>query len=392
MDHIQKYLITITAGLLLAFVILAIPPVLTAHPQPPAPGFAPGSDLPVDTGALLSGTRVTSPLDPEMDYTTFVNELSVTDIQKSIHDGEAGLVFDISSVPELIDGRPLDPARLHGMLYIGPYPYQPQETGYRYKRYLSEAKVAGGKALIPVKNFLDTTHNTEGWTDNGTISVRVILAYNGTLIGGYDTIVGFTRDSSGFHKVPWLMDGPFVNRIDSRQPDQATISFDANEPAPAQLYLSDGRVFDSPAQVKHEILLTGLAPDTAYTYRIGMSGLSTPDFQFRSAPLPGRTRVVFAAAGDSRQGYGGFLNNFMGLNYATLDMISSRAYAADAEFFIIAGDLVDGYTMSDEDYKSQLNAFKQCMSGFWNSRPVFTGMGNHELIYDIGSVETLSNR
>lgn len=380
--------ILIFLDLLLIAALPAFMPAALAVPVIP-PGVT-RADLPVDIAALEKGLRVTDPLDPEMDYTTFVNYLSVDMLQNCISDGETGLVFDISAAGRLLDGRRIDPSGVNGKLSIGPYPYQPGETKYRYKRFLNDVKIVQGKAIIPVESFLNTEHNTEGWTDRGAIVVRVNLAYNGSLIGGYDTIVGFVRDKTGFHKVPWLTDGPFVNRIDSRRPEEATISFTANEPAPAELILSDGRTFSSPPVRNHEILVTGLSPGREYTYRVVMSNLTTPEFRFRAAPLTDETRVTFAAAGDSRQGYGGFLNNFMGLNYGTLDMISSRAYGSEAEFFIIAGDLVDGYTMSDADYAAQFNAFRQCMAGFWNSRPVYTGMGNHELIYDIYKFRNVS--
>ena len=384
----QKRDLVIPILVILIFILLILLAVLIAYIQkdtavlPNHPKLT-TENLPIDLAALEKGIRVTDPLDPEMDYSTFVNSLSVDMLQKSITDGERGLNFNISAAGRLLDGRKIDPSRVNGMLYIGPYPYQPGETKYRYKRFLNDAKIVQGNAVIPVESFLNSEHNTEGWTDRGAISVRVILAYNGSLIGGYDTIVGFVQNKTGFYKVPWLTSGPSINRIDSRRPDEATIAFTASEPAPAQILLSDGRVFLSHKAINHEILLTGLSPGKNYTYQVTMSNLTTPEFRFRAAPLPNETRVIFAAAGDSRQGYGGFLNNFMGLNYGTLDMISAKAYANDAEFFILAGDLVDGYTMSDADYATQFNAFKQCMAGFWNSRPVYTGMGNHELIYDI---------
>jgi len=386
---IPGIILNVAAVILVAIFSIAILHQNTAYSSPVIRTNMLPYDVPVDLEALLEGTKVTDPLDPDMDYTTFVNELSIEDIQRSIRDGEKGLIFDISSVEKLIDGRLLDPDLMNGMLYVGPYPYQPQEAGYRYKRYLSEATIKNGKALIPVNNFLTKEghkgdHNTEGWTNKGTVSVRLILAYDGSLIGGYDTIIGFFRDETGlFHKVPWLIDGPFVNRIDSRRPDKATITFAASAPAEAQIFLSDGRIIQSPKLLNHEILITGLSPGKEYTYRVVMSDLTTPEYRFQAAPALNETRVVFAAAGDSREGYGGFLNNFMGLNCGTLGQLSASAYGKGADFFVIAGDLINGYTISDADYATQFNAFRQCMAGFWNSRPVYTGMGNHELIYDI---------
>ena len=382
---ITRIIFHVAAVTLIAIFSIAILPQDTGYSSQTIRTNIPPYDVPVDLEALLKGKKVTDPLDPDIEYTTFVNELSIEDIHDSILDGEKGLIFDISSVEKLIDGRMLDPDLMNGMLYVGPYPYQPQETGYRYKRYLSEAKIERGKALIPISNFLTKkgTHNTEGWTNKGTVCVRLILAYNGSLIGGYDTIIGFVRDEAGFHKVPWLTGGPFVNRIDSRWPDQATITFGASAPTKAQIVLSDGRVIQSPKLLNHEILITGLAPGKEYAYRVEMGDLTTPEYRFQAAPALNETRVVFAAAGDSREGYGGFLNNFMGMNYGTLQKLSASAYGNGAEFFVMPGDLINGYTMSDADYTTQFNAFRQCMAGFWNSRPVYTGMGNHELIYDI---------
>ena len=368
--------------LILAVIILLAFGTRTLVPAPvPETPVSVGA-LPVDTGALLLGEKITNPLDPALAFPGVVNRLSVDQIQRSIHDGDKGLVFDISDAGTLLDGRRIQPAKMNGMLYIGPYPYQPQDTKYRYKRYLEPAEIKDGMALIPVEAFLNRYRNTEGWTNNGTLSLRVVLVYDNKPIGGYDTFIGFVKDETGYHKVPWLTEGPMVNRIDSRRAGEATISFASGSPVPATLLLSDGRVFDSPAQLSHEILIRNLSPQTEYMYRIRMSNITTPVFRFKTAPPLNDNTIVFAAAGDSRQGEGGFLNNFMGLNYGTLDMISASAYENGCEFFLIAGDLVDGYTMSPEDYASQFNAFKQCMSGFWNERPVCTMMGNHEFIYD----------
>lgn len=362
--------------LFVAFVLQGFQPV----PASAIP--APATDLPIDLGALSLGEKITNPLDPALAFPGVVNRLSVDQIQQSIHDGDKGLVFNISGAGTLLDGRRIQPEKTNGILYIGPYPYQPQDTQYRYKRYLESADITGGTALIPVEAFLNRYRNTEGWTNNGTLSLRVVLVYDNKPIGGYDTFISFMKDATGYHKVPWLTEGPMVNRIDSRRPGEVTISFASSSPVPATLVFSDGQVFNSPTQVSHEILISNLSPKTEYTYRIRMSNITSPVFRFRTAPPLNESTVVFAAAGDSRQGAGGFLNNFMGLNYGTLDMISASAYEHGCEFFVIAGDLVDGYTMSPEDYSSQFNAFKQCMGGFWNERPVYSLMGNHEFVYD----------
>lgn len=371
-------LFSILGLLFLAFVLQGIQPSPVHAPAIPVSA----TDLPIDISALSRGEQITDPTNPALAFPGVINYLSIDALQRCISDGKTGLRFNISGAGLLLDGRKIDPKKTNGMLYIGPYPYQPQETQYRYKRFLEGVAINEGTALIPVESFLNRYRNTEGWTDNGTLSLRVVLVYDNKPIGGYDTIIGFVKDKDGYHKVPWLIDGPLVNRIDSRRADQATISFSTDAPVPAQLLLSDSRVFDSPTQTYHEILINQLSPKTEYTYRIRVSNITTPAFTFKAAPLANESHIVFAAAGDSRQGEGGFLNNFMGLNYGTLDMISASAFEHGCEFFVIAGDLVDGYTMSVEDYTTQFNAFKQCMGGFWNERPVYATMGNHEFIYD----------
>ena len=70
----------------------------------------------------------------------------------------------------------------------------------------------------------------------------------------------------------------------------------------------------------------------------------------------------------------------MGVNYVTLERLCSIAYSKGAQFLAVGGDLVNGYTAVPSDFDLQLHAWKQATLGFWNERPVYAAMGNHEAL------------
>ena len=70
----------------------------------------------------------------------------------------------------------------------------------------------------------------------------------------------------------------------------------------------------------------------------------------------------------------------MGVNYVTLERLCSIAYSKGAQFLAVGGDLVSGYTAVPSDFDLQLHAWKQATLGFWNERPVYAAMGNHEAL------------
>jgi hypothetical protein len=70
----------------------------------------------------------------------------------------------------------------------------------------------------------------------------------------------------------------------------------------------------------------------------------------------------------------------MGVNQKTLERIAAVAYQQGAQFLVQGGDLFNGYTTSPEDFRTQFYSWKQGVSGFWHTRPVYTAMGNHEAL------------
>ncbi|MDZ7816168.1 MAG: metallophosphoesterase [Planctomycetota bacterium] len=63
-----------------------------------------------------------------------------------------------------------------------------------------------------------------------------------------------------------------------------------------------------------------------------------------------------------------------------MERLCNIAYNRDTEFLLFGGDLIDGYTVSPEDYNMQFNAWKQAVSAYRRSKSIYTIMGNHECL------------
>ncbi len=53
-----------------------------------------------------------------------------------------------------------------------------------------------------------------------------------------------------------------------------------------------------------------------------------------------------------------------------------------AAFLIFTGDLISGYTTSEDDFRAQMRSWKRAYGPLWHHIPVYTGMGNHESLFD----------
>lgn len=346
------------------------------------------ADLPVDAGALMGGRKVTG-------YRVR-NALSLEQVFSAVKGGEKGLEVDLSGVTRLLDGTEIDPAKIHGTVHYGPYPFSSSESLFHYKLFRRKRRIEGGRARIKAKKFLKKPYNSEGWKDSGTLAVRLelFLASPGKdrALGVYDTRVAFRRTDAGFERLPWIVEGPTVNRIDSRTPGEAVIAYRTDRPVEGRVLLGDGRKFSGPRGLRHEIRLTGLRPGD-YGYRVRVGSLTSVERRFRSAPPPDTEVVRFAYAADSREGEGGGMRNYMGVNHAVMQSLSSLAFREGADFMLFGGDLIDGHTTSEGDFVAQIHAWKQAVQGFAGARPVYAGIGNHESLlarFDLGKREPVS--
>ncbi|MHC4223470.1 MAG: metallophosphoesterase family protein [Planctomycetota bacterium] len=317
------------------------------------------------------------------------NLMSLKDLQGAIRSGNAkGLLFDLGHLETLLDGTPIDTAKVYGVTYAGPYPFEAAETRYAYKRFRVAGRIAGGKGRINHGYLLGGRNNSEGWIDRGNLAIRVELFEEregkDRPLGIYDSFVRFKRDGT---KLPGLIEGPLVNLATSDDPTQVVISFVTDRPVKAAVKVGERVLREGEPAERHEIKVEGLQPATEYGYEVLLED-SVAMHTFRTAPAKGEGTVRFAYCGDSREGVGGGERTLMGVNHSVLHRLMGVVYGKDAEFLIMGGDLVNGYTTSPADFRLQLHAFKQAMMGFWRERAVYPAMGNHEALlrnFDTGS-------
>ncbi|MDD3580918.1 MAG: metallophosphoesterase family protein [Desulfobacca sp.] len=322
------------------------------------------------------------------------NLFTVEQLYSAIRNGdEQGLRFDLSGINKGLDGAPIDPTKIYGSIYVGPYPFAAQHTDYEVKRFRVKTPITGGQGRLAVGKLFQEILNSEGWIDQGLVAVRLEL-YQETpqedrKLGIYDTLVRFKKGAEGVVKLPTIMEGPLVNLVCSETPDRVVISFLTSDPGIAKVILDHGQVFVDPAPTTHhQITVTGLQPRTAYRYHVEFDNYRTKTYTFRTAPRPGKGPVTFAFLGDSREGMGGGAQNFMGVNYEALEGSLRSAFRGGAELVIFGGDLINGYSTCQDDFRTQLYAWKQTASGFWHERPIYPGIGNHESllkVYEDGS-------
>ena len=348
--------------------------------------FVAGDDSAGEEAATLPVNSAALEKLPESRFRGCKNLYSIPQIHSCIKDGDdKGLVLDLTSITTLLDGTEIDPAQIYGTSYIGPYPFEAIENRYTYKRYRRWDKISGGKGLINVGYLLTPAHNSEDWGGRGQVALRLDLFLEkpgkDRPLGLYDTFLRFNKVKQGFSKLPSITEGPFVNLVHSGNPSQILISLVTDREIKITVQLNTGKKFTDPKPVKdHEIPITGLEADTEYRYRLFIGEDRTKEYHFKTAPEKGKGGVIFAYIGDTREGVGGGERNFMGLNYAILERLLNIAYFKGAEFLAMGGDLVNGYTSVTEDFRTQLHAWKQAISGFRHERPVYPAIGNHEAL------------
>ena len=301
----------------------------------------------------------------------------------------------------------LEDPTLYGYIYYGPYPFEagtkPGCADYDYFRFRKKAKIIAGKAFINVKKLFKDRYNANNWSKGQGFSGTPAIGYRLDLfkitkkgfdyLGFYDGIIHFKYENGKFVKLPTIYEGPFVTNVTSDHYDKLNIIFKTDKVCKGIVLVEGVGAFKEEKAGKfHNIPIKDLNPAETYKYVVKCGDTITRVYKFETAPRPGeldRDGVIkIAFAGDSREGVGGGERNFAGVNKKVLSWIAQDAYRKGADFIIFGGDLVNGYTDDPEDFELQLFAWKQSVSGYWRSHPVYTGMGNHEALlkcYDDGS-------
>jgi len=280
-----------------------------------------------------------------------------------------------------------------GQIYIGPYPFEPQNSDFDYVRYVKSAKIAEGKAVIPLSGVYVPKYDANGWIEGlnpGTPTVAYRLELfkgESSDVGLYGSLISFEGLEDGtFRKMPTIIDGPYITLLSSNDPGSMTIVWETDEACSGKVILGTSEYKEEAGQrAKHSVKLSGLTPATAYEYAVESSAsdgrtVRSENYTVRTAPAKGQGSVVFAYSSDCRTGkVGGGEWEYMGVNLHVLNQTVTGAYHEGAQFIVFPGDLVYGYSTDTKDFALQLKGWKQGMSPFWRTRPVYTGMGNHEI-------------
>lgn len=358
---------------------LGIVPIILA-------GFAPAdkasaAELPVNREGLKADCT-------EIAHYGIENVLTFDAIHQAIGSGEGGLLIDFGGVDTLLDNTVIDPGKIYGWMYAGPYPFESDETEYSYRRFRIGGRIEGGRGVLRAPRLLRLHANSEGWIDGGTICIRFDLsvADEGAdrRLGQFDTFARFVLTEEGCVLLPTLLEGPFIGMVTSDEPSTVLISFRTSVDIEASVVLGDGRLYRAAGRKQeHQIVVDGLNPSTDYSYAVRFDGWESKSRSFRTAPPRGEGEVLFAYTGDSRGGVGGPPINYMGVNQSTLDKLMSLAWREEADFLIMGGDLVNGFTSLPLDFTTQLRAWKQSVAGFWGSRAIYPAIGNHEALLHV---------
>jgi hypothetical protein len=359
-----------------------------------------------------------------LDYKRITNLLSVEQLRACLSGGPSNsLLFDASSLRVLLNGESIQPDQITGHLETGPWPFEAKETAFSYRRFRRGCSVKSGHARLKMQAYCEERCNSEDWVDRGELMLRFDLTLiregRDLPLGRYDFPLRFqlgTTDSAHPKKqilklLPTLHEGPMVCRVSSDLPGTAVVAFVTDRPCKARvevlgardctasatqgakpftvnLQSSSSKVLDSGdpkslAQEKErtfEILLTGLPTGEELLYRVCLDGEPASEWEPFNLPAQDQSTVRFAYFGDTRSGAGGGESAHGGVNLDTIENLTALAHSEGAEFFLVGGDLISGYTTSSEDFSGQLYAWKQAMAGFWRNRPVYPAQGNHEAL------------
>ena len=352
------------------------------------------------------------------------NYITTEQLNTAILDGDGeGLLLDLNVLADdngeihLLDGSTVNVDDIYGTVYVGPYPLESEENTWDYGRHRRGQPIENGKGLINTSYLVNDDHNSEGWIDKGIVTVRAELYEQrdgedrplGDSNGIYNTYTAFqiidANDNQDYgdqgditQKRASFIETPAVNMITSDDPTSMVISFRTAEPVMGTVEVEgiDSVTSEEPT-TEHVIPVTGLDPDTEYTYSVtigeGDDAVTLPSSEFTTAPLPGEIpadgdhRTIFLS--DSREGTLLYSDEaYMGTNADTLERLINLGWQKEGDLAIFGGDLVNGYTASPEDFRTQLRAFKETMAPYRAQAPLYTAMGNHESLlrnFDDGS-------
>ncbi len=204
-----------------------------------------------------------------------------------------------------------------------------------------------------------------------------------------DRHFSFQVDRGQFHKLPTILEGPFLAQITV---DSAVVWWVTDQPATGQVRLSNGantRVIadEGGAAGRHVVPLKGLTANTKYGYQVMSKASDGGEIRSRSYTLrtsPQEPEFSFVFTCDGRTGgLGGGDAALEGINGVSARALAIQMAGHAPHLLIFTGDLINGYTTREDDFRAQLRSWKRIYGPLWREIPVYTGMGNHESLLDL---------
>ena len=277
-----------------------------------------------------------------------------------------------------------------------------EELGFpRYRKIAKESLPKGGKSVTKHRIKIDVSKLESIYYDTGLIENRGgeivyrIEAFDPRLLASrfYDRRFRYVRKgdpkTGTYSTCVTLTEGPFVDCLTH---DSAVISWETDSACRGAVLIKRAEIADEADSSRHEILISGLKPDTRYVYRVRYcpdAGISR-EYSFRTALEPGSKRPFkFGFMSDGRRGVGGGERSQNGVNEKVLTEFITALYYKGAHFICFGGDLVNGYTSEMSDLESQFKTWKRIVQPVGARIPIYEAMGNHEQVGNFYRVSDL---
>lgn len=199
-----------------------------------------------------------------------------------------------------------------------------------------------------------------------------------------DRHFSFHVDHDQFRKTPTILEGPFLSQIGV---DSAVIWWVTDTPTKGEVRL-DGATAPSESRVaaRHVVRLKALKAGTKYGYQ-AISTAENGEIRSRTYNLrtsPQQPEFSFAFTCDGRTGgLGGGDTALEGINGISARALAAQMARHSPDLLIFTGDLINGYTTREDDFRAQLRSWKRIYGPLWHELPIYTGMGNHESLINI---------
>jgi acid phosphatase type 7 len=168
-----------------------------------------------------------------------------------------------------------------------------------------------------------------------------------------------------------IIKGPYLQNVTS---NSIVIMWETNVPSDSTVFLNGIPVSDSAEELAtiHEVPLTGLIPDTPYSYYVESGSISSDPLTFKTAPS-GAQAFRFAVVGDTQLLY----PNTTALDYVVNGIIKQYP---EPDLLLHVGDIVTSGA-SATDWATFFTHAHDLLT----YTPMFPTPGNHEYMYDPGA-------